>query len=135
MRMAGPKEALWHAIIRKNYGCTHFIVGRDHAGPGDNAEGKPYYPPYAAQELVRKYEDEIGVKMDAFPNFVYVEEKDSYLPENQVERGMRVLNISSSEVRNRLSQGTKYGVSRIRGRIIDGYRCRGTSKALGHADK
>ena len=107
MRMAGPREALWHAIIRKNYGCTHFIVGRDHAGPGDNAAGKPYYHPYAAQELVCKYEDEIGVKMEAFPNFVYVEEKDSYLPEDEVEKGMRVLSISGTEVRDRLSHGTK----------------------------
>ncbi len=107
MRMAGPREALWHAIIRKNYGCTHFIVGRDHAGPGNDAKGKPYYDPYAAQDLVRQYEDQIGVKMEAFANFVYVEERDSYLPEDEVKEGMRVLSISGTEVRDRLSQGTR----------------------------
>ena len=60
MRMAGPREAVWHAIIRKNYGCTHFIVGRDHAGPGKNKDGKDFYGVYDAQELVEKHADELG---------------------------------------------------------------------------
>ena len=62
MRMAGPKEALLHAIIRKNFGCTHIIIGRDHAGPGKNAKGKLFYDPYGAQKLLKKYEDEIKLK-------------------------------------------------------------------------
>ena len=66
MRMAGPREALWHAIIRKNFGCTHFIVGRDHAGPGNDADGNGYYEPYAAQALLKEYESEIGVTMVPF---------------------------------------------------------------------
>ncbi|RME56887.1 MAG: sulfate adenylyltransferase, partial [Deltaproteobacteria bacterium] len=73
MRMAGPREALWHAIIRKNYGCTHFIVGRDHAGPGNDRNGKPFYGPYDAQEMVARYADELGVQMVPFKLMVYVE--------------------------------------------------------------
>ena len=72
MRMGGPREALWHAIIRKNYGCTHFIVGRDHAGPGNDRTGKPFYGPYDAQELFRQHEEEIGIAMVPFHEMVYV---------------------------------------------------------------
>ena len=91
MRMAGPREALWHAIIRKNYGCTHFIVGRDHAGPGTDADGKSYYEPYAAQALLKEYEGEIGVTMVPFKEMVYVEEKAQFLPVDEVEAGMQAL--------------------------------------------
>ena len=72
MRMAGPREALWHALIRKNFGCTHMIIGRDHAGPGVNAKGVPFYEPYEAQDLVKKYEKEIGLTVLDFENMVYV---------------------------------------------------------------
>src|SRR5271169_114163 len=71
MRMGGPREAVWHAIIRKNHGCSHFIVGRDHAGPGNDADGKPFYGPYDAQELLRKHQEEIGVTMVPFQMMVY----------------------------------------------------------------
>ena len=71
MRMAGPREALWHAIIRKNHGCTHLIVGRDHAGPGSDAQGRPFYDPYEAQEMVRAHQDELGVGMVPFQMLVY----------------------------------------------------------------
>ncbi|MBC8509311.1 MAG: sulfate adenylyltransferase, partial [Chloroflexi bacterium] len=84
MRMAGPKEALWHAIIRRNYGATHFIVGRDHAGPGNDSSGKPFYGPYEAQEMVRQYEDEVGVKMVPFQWMVYLPDQEKYLPVDQV---------------------------------------------------
>lgn len=108
MRMAGPREALWHAIIRKNYGCSHFIVGRDHAGPGnDGKNGKPFYGPYDAQELLRKHEGEIGVAMVPFQMMVYLEDEDRYVPENEVSKGARVLNISGTELRRRLAAGSE----------------------------
>jgi sulfate adenylyltransferase len=102
MRMAGPREAVWHGIIRKNHGVTHFIVGRDHAGPGSDASGKPYYGPYDAQELFRQFEDELGVALVPFRQMVYVENRDEYMPEDQVPEGSRVLNISGTEQRRRL---------------------------------
>ncbi|PYL74159.1 MAG: adenylyl-sulfate kinase [Verrucomicrobia bacterium] len=105
MRMAGPREAIWHALIRKNHGCSHLIVGRDHAGPGKDANGNPFYKPYEAQDLFRKYEAEIGVRMVAFNAMVYVEDKDKYLQEDEVPAGARVLNISGTELRQRLNEG------------------------------
>ena len=105
MRMAGPREAIWHALIRKYHSCSHLIVGRDHAGPGKDGNGKSFYGPYEAQELFRKHEAEIGVEMVAFNNMVYVEDKDTYLPENEVPKQARVLNISGTELRRRLNEG------------------------------
>jgi sulfate adenylyltransferase len=78
MRMAGPREALWHALIRRNYGANHFIVGRDHASPGNDSNGKPFYEPYAAQELIQRFEDEIGVKVLPYGEFVYLPDEDRY---------------------------------------------------------
>lgn len=105
MRMGGPREAVWHAAIRKNYGCTHFIVGRDHAGPGNDSKGKPFYDPYGAQHLLQKYQDELGVKMVPFQMMVYLEDKDIYVPEDEVPKASRVLNISGTDLRNRLAEG------------------------------
>jgi sulfate adenylyltransferase len=105
MRMAGPREAIWHALIRKNHGCSHLIVGRDHAGPGKDAHGNPFYKPYEAQDLFSKYESEVGVRMVAFNMMVYVEDKDKYLPANEVPAGVRVLDISGTELRQRLNEG------------------------------
>jgi sulfate adenylyltransferase len=105
MRMGGPREAVWHAIIRKNFGCTHFIVGRDHAGPGNDSSGKPFYGPYDAQNLLQKHQDELGVKMVPFKMMVYLEDQDVYVPEDEVPQGSRVLNISGTELRSRLAQG------------------------------
>lgn len=105
MRMGGPREALWHAIIRRNYGCTHIIVGRDHAGPGKDESGKDFYGPYDAQELVTQYADEIGIKMIPFRNMVYVEDKAEYEPEDEVPSNTRVLSISGTELRRRLREG------------------------------
>jgi sulfate adenylyltransferase len=105
MRMAGPREAVWHAIIRKNHGCTHFIVGRDHAGPGKDSSGTPFYDGYAAQELVRKCEDELKVTMVPFRNMVYVQDLDEYVPDDQIPAGSRVLDISGTELRRRLAEG------------------------------
>ena len=105
MRMGGPREAVWHAIIRKNHGCTHLIVGRDHAGPGNDSSGDPFYGPYDAQELLRKHEAEIGVTMVPFKMMVYVEESDQYLPIDEVPEGSRKLNLSGTELRDRLAAG------------------------------
>ena len=105
MRMAGPREAVWHAIIRKNHGCTHLIVGRDHAGPGSDSSGKAFYGPYDAQELLRKHEAELGVAMVPFQLMVYVEEHDTYTPIDEVSEGTRTLNISGTDLRDRLAMG------------------------------
>jgi sulfate adenylyltransferase len=105
MRMAGPREAVWHAIIRKNYGCTDFIVGRDHAGPGNDSTGKPFYGPYDAQELLAKHQDELGIAMVPFKNMVYVEDRGSYAPQDEVPEGSRTLDISGTELRRRLAEG------------------------------
>lgn len=108
MRMGGPREALWHAIIRKNHGCSHFIVGRDHAGPGkDGKDGAPFYGPYEAQELLRKYETEVNVTMVPFQMMVYLQDEDRYIAENEVTPGARVLNISGTELRRRLAAGSE----------------------------
>ncbi len=105
MRMGGPREAVWHAIIRKNYGCSHLIVGRDHAGPGSDSVGKPFYGPYDAQELLRKHEEELGIAMVPFKMMVYVEDMDRYVPDDEVPAGSRVLSISGTELRRRLAEG------------------------------
>jgi sulfate adenylyltransferase len=105
MRMGGPREALWHALIRKNHGCTHFIVGRDHAGPGKDSDGTPFYGPYQAQELFKKHQDEMGVTMVPFQMMVYLEDKDKYFPQDEVPKDARVLNISGTELRSRLNEG------------------------------
>jgi sulfate adenylyltransferase len=105
MRMAGPREAVWHAIIRKNHGCTHFVVGRDHAGPGSDSTGEPFYGPYDAQELLSTYEDEIGVKMVPFKMMVYLPDEDAYSPIDEVAEGTKSLSISGTELRDRLADG------------------------------
>lgn len=105
MRMAGPREAVWHGLIRRNHGVTHFIVGRDHAGPGKNSQGKDFYGPYDAQTLFKEHEAEIGVTMVDFKHMVYVQERDQYYPANEVPEGCTVLDISGTELRRRLREG------------------------------
>jgi sulfate adenylyltransferase len=105
MRMGGPREAVWHAIIRKNFGCTHLIVGRDHAGPGSDSQGKPFYGPYDAQELLRRHEKDLGIGMVPFRQMVYVAALDTYFPEDEVPAGQETLNISGTEQRRRLQLG------------------------------
>ncbi len=105
MRMGGPREALWHAIIRKNYGCTHFIVDRDHAGPGNDCDGEPFYGPYDAQELFLQYEKELDITMVPFKTMVYVENKAQYLLSDEIEPGDKVLNLTGAEFRRRLIEG------------------------------
>ncbi len=105
MRMGGPREALWHMIIRKNYGVTHFIIGRDHAGPGKNSKGNDFYEPYDAQQLAAKYAKEIGVKVIPFQMMVFVPEHDVYMPIDEVPDGAEYLSISGTELRARLADG------------------------------
>ena len=105
MRMAGPREALLHAIIRKNYGCTHFIVGRDHAGPGNDSQGRPIYGPYDAQDLMREHEDELGIKMVPFKMMVFAEDQGSYVAADELPEGTRTLSLSGTELRARLADG------------------------------
>ncbi len=100
MRMAGPREALWHAIIRRNHGANHFIVGRDHASPGVDSRGTPFYGPYDAQELVARHRDELGVAMVPFSELVYLPEEKRYEEISAVPAGVRTAAISGTQVRN-----------------------------------
>lgn len=107
MRMAGPKEAVWHALIRKNYGCSHLIVGRDHAGPGLNEKGKPFYGPYDAQKLLLKYQDEIGIEMVPFKFMIFMQKEKKYKPIDEVQDGEKYNTISGTELRKMLDNGEK----------------------------
>jgi sulfate adenylyltransferase len=99
MRMVGPREALWHTIIRRNYGASHFIVGRDHASPGNDSHGRPFYGPYAAQELVQEHAEEIGVTPVVFEEIVYLPDEDRYIEMSQAS-GKKYLAMSGTQVRN-----------------------------------
>ncbi|MCF6444086.1 bifunctional sulfate adenylyltransferase/adenylylsulfate kinase [Nereida sp. MMG025] len=107
MRMAGPREAVWHGLIRKNHGCTHFIVGRDHAGPGSNSQGEDFYGPYDAQDLFREHQEEMGIEMVDFKHMVYVQDRAQYEPADEIEDkdDVTILNISGTELRRRLAEG------------------------------
>jgi sulfate adenylyltransferase len=105
MRMGGPREALWHAIIRRNYGATHFIVGRDHASPGVDSQGRAFYPPYEAQDLLERHSAELGLQIMPFRRMVYLPDRDSYSPEDEVSPGVRVRSISGTEQRQLLNKG------------------------------
>jgi len=107
MRMAGPKEAVWHAIIRKNYGCNRIIIGRDHAGPGVNAEGKPYYQPYDAQELIAQYQEELEIKMVPFKEMVFAKNKKTFLPLDKIEQNDPIEKLSGTQFKELLQQRTE----------------------------
>jgi sulfate adenylyltransferase len=99
MRMGGPRETVWHAIIRRNYGANHFIVGRDHAGPGVDSQGEPFYGPYDAQELLKGFEDEVGVQMVPFELVVYLADEDRYELASLVPANAKVSRVSGTQVR------------------------------------
>ena len=99
MRFAGPREALWHALIRRNYGANHLIIGRDHASPGTDHAGRPFYDPYQAQAVIAQYEDEIGVGVISFNELVYAPEEGKYIEESAASPSMRTINISGTQVR------------------------------------
>ena len=105
MRMAGPRETILHAIIRKNYGCTHLIVGRDHAGPGLDSQGNPFYGPYDAQNMLREFENEIGINMVPFKFMVYVPKIKKYVSVDDVEKGVEYKTLSGTELRDYLCNG------------------------------
>ncbi len=105
MRLAGPREALWHAIIRRNFGCSHFIVGRHHAAPAKDSDGNDFYEPYAAQELMQAHQAELEIEMVPFKEMVYVQDRGQYLPADEVAPGETVLDISGTEFRRRLRLG------------------------------
>ncbi|MBE2184435.1 MAG: bifunctional sulfate adenylyltransferase/adenylylsulfate kinase [Anaerolineae bacterium] len=106
MRMGGPREALWHAIIRRNHGANHFVVGRDHAGPGKDSTGTPFYGPYDAQQLVEKHSDEIGVKVLPFHELIFLPDENRYEQASQIPEGTRTASISGTQVReNYLNKG------------------------------
>lgn len=105
MRMAGPREALWHTIIRKNYGCNYFIVGRDHASPGLNRDNKPFYGPYDAQEILNEHSKELGMNIVPFKQLVYVKEKKSFMAIDEVPKDCTSLSVSGTELRDMLDKG------------------------------
>tara|TARA_B100000686_G_C16771182_1_gene965267 strand:+ start:307 stop:2019 length:1713 start_codon:yes stop_codon:yes gene_type:complete len=105
MRMGGPRELLWHALIRKNYGCTHIVAGRDHAGPGNDENGNSFYGPYDAQELLLNYESEIGIKMVPFKFMVYIPSENKYKANDEVKKGTEVKTLSGTELRQLLDKG------------------------------
>jgi sulfate adenylyltransferase len=106
MRMGGPREALWHAIIRRNYGANHLIIGRDHAGPGVDSQGRPFYGPYEAQAMLAQYSDEIGVKPVEFKELVYLAEEERYEEVDKAPKEAKIFSISGTQVRNDyLAQG------------------------------
>jgi sulfate adenylyltransferase len=105
MRMAGPREALWHAIIRRNYGCTHFIVGPDHAGPGKDRRGADYYEPHAAQALALQHERELGVTIVPCQEMAYVKARGEYVPADEMKAGERAESIPDEEFRMKLVAG------------------------------
>ncbi len=107
MRMAGPREALWHAIIRKNYGCTHFIVGPDHASPGPKSDGKPFYEKDAARNLVASFGGELGIKIVPFEEMVYVVDEDVFMPAGDVPKGVQTRFMSNDEFHGKLRNSRK----------------------------
>ena len=105
MRMAGPREALWHTIIRKNYGCNYFIIGRDHASPGLNVDNKPFYGPYDAQDILNKHSKELEMNIVPFKQLVYVKEKKSFMGIDEVPKDCTSLSVSGTELREMLDKG------------------------------
>ena len=120
MRMAGPREALWHALIRRNYGANHIIIGRDHASPGNDSKGEPFYPPYTAQELCQEFETELGVKVLPFGEFVYMPAEDRYEETRSLTEQVRAMRISGTQGREWYRDGnTKLPNWFVRSEIAD----------------
>ncbi len=107
-RWAGPREALWHAIIKKNFGCSHFLVADTHGDPFTHLEStEPFYRLHAAQETVERYAKETGIQMVPLQEMVYVEDKAQYIPKSEATQGMNIKTITSQEMKRRLEAGLK----------------------------
>ena len=104
MRMAGPRDSLWNAIVRRTFGCSHYIVGRDHAGCADR-DGRPFYEPYESQDILFRHEAEIGITPVAFPALTYVPSVDRYVPEAELAPGTETRTVSGTELRALLEGG------------------------------
>jgi sulfate adenylyltransferase len=107
MRMSGPREALLHAIVSKNYGCTHFIAGRNHASPGPDSNGQPYYQSDEAVKLVESFSEEIGLTSIPFSEMVYLPFEDEYRNADQVPEGTQFISLSGSDIRDRIRSGRR----------------------------
>jgi sulfate adenylyltransferase len=105
MRMSGPRDSLWNAILRATFGCTHYIVGRDHASPGPDHDGRPFYGPYEAQEILFRHEAETGIATVAFPALTYVPDVDRYVPAGEVPEGAETRTVSGTQLRKLLASG------------------------------
>jgi sulfate adenylyltransferase len=103
--MGGPREVIWHMIMRKNYGASYFIVGRDHAGPGNRSDGEPFYDPYDSQKNALEYADELNMQVVPFQMMVYVDDLDKYMPIDDLEEDTKFSSISGTELRARLADG------------------------------
>jgi sulfate adenylyltransferase len=107
MRLSGPKDALLHTIIAKNYGCTHFVIGRDHASPGTDAGGNSFYKRDAAQRLTEEYSREVGMTIVPFEELVYLPFEDEYRSQDRVPEGTQYISFSSSDIRERIRTGRR----------------------------
>jgi sulfate adenylyltransferase len=105
MRMGGPREAMLHALIRKNHGATHFIIGRDHAGPGSDSNGNDIYGAYEARDFLEDHKEEVGIEPVPFEEMVYIEKEKKYFPRSTVPEGVKPLKISGTDVRRMLKTG------------------------------
>ncbi len=105
MRMSGPRDSLWNAILRATFGCTHYIVGRDHASPGPDHDGRPFYDPYEAQDILFRHEAETGIATVAFPALTYAPALDRYLPAEELPAGAETRTVSGTELRSLLASG------------------------------